>query len=194
MCVTATVGAGIAAAGAVGSLFGGILSANTKKNQALYQAALEAKQLKEQRDIAFIQATQQETAKTDAFMRAKSSALAAIGGAGMGENISFYQSLDEGAKKAWLNDVRNTRLNLAQTNSTIADQIQANGYGVRIAKQNFTTSLISTGAQFAQQIASAAMGAANGAVPSGGGGGGGASWAPVPTNNYGYFGGSTPGR
>lgn len=133
MCITAIVVA-VAAAGM--GAYADIQSANANAARAAYEHKVRTKQADEQRASAEIQALQQENARTEEFERARSTALAAIGAAGLGEHISFFRGIEPEAQQAFLQDVRNVRLNLIQERSTLADRVQVSEFGSRITRYN----------------------------------------------------------
>lgn len=173
MCVSLIL-AGIAvAASAVGTV-SSIASANGAKAAAQYQRDIENKQYQEAKDTARIQALDQENAKTEAFNRARSAALAAIGASGLGEQISFFQGIDVNSQQAFLRDVRAVRLNLVQQESTLSDKIAVSDYGYQIASFNSGMAKLGAVADFVKTAASAAsfygQNASGGSGSSSGGG------------------------
>ncbi len=155
MCATAIVLAAVAAVSAAVGAGTSILAADAQADQAKYESKIRQKQADEQRRSAEIQALQAENSRTEEFLRLRSGAMAAIGAANLGEQLSFFQGIDPEAQKTYLRDVRNVRLNLTQTRSTLADQVQVAEFGSRIAGFNAGVSKIGAIADFAQSAASA---------------------------------------
>lgn len=173
MCATALVLAAVATVAAGAGAYVSIQSANAQAAQAEYNSKLRQKQVDEARRNAEIQALQEENARTADFQQKRSSALAAIGAAGLGEHLSFVQGMEPEAQSAYLRDVRNIRLNLTAKRSTMADEVQVAEYGARIAKANAGFAKIGALADFVQTAASAYSFATNYGTPT--------KPTPVPT-------------
>jgi hypothetical protein len=186
MCVTAIIAAGIATAGALGGMVMSIGAANARQDQAKWEAAVREKELYNQREAARLAALQQENARNDQFQRTRSSAFAAIGASGLGEHISFFNSIEPEAQKAFLRDVRSIRLNLANTNVSIADQVKVAEYGADIAKYDATVSKVGAIADFIKTAAQAATMYAGGA-PGGAAGASSGGASDFGSNTSGLF-------
>lgn len=169
MCVTAVLAAVAVVAGGIGT-YASLQAASAQKRQAKYESRVREKQLNNEREMARIEALQRENIRSDEFQRARSSAMAAIGASGLGEHISFFQSIDPEAQKAWLRDVRSIRLNLAAKEVSIADQVNVTEYRKDISVFNASLSQVGAIADFIKTAASAASMYAQGAVGAPGGG------------------------
>lgn len=155
MCVTAVLAAVAVVAAAAGTATS-ISAANNNSASAEYTRLVQNKQAKEARDTAEIQALQQENARTSEYEKTRSSAIAAIGASGLGEQISYFQGIEPDSRNAYLRDVRSVRLNLTQQQSGIADQIQVNDVAASTAKANASASKVGAVAGFVQTAMSAA--------------------------------------
>lgn len=156
MCVTAIIAAGVAVAAAAASAYASISSANANKRNAKYQAAMEQKQIYRQREQQRIVAADAENGRQDQFDQARSSAMAAIGASGLGEHISFFQSIDPTSKQAFLKDVRSIRLGMVANNASLADQVGVSEMTKRTAVYNAGMSKVGAVANFIQTAMSAA--------------------------------------
>lgn len=123
MCVTAIIAAGIAIGTAAAGAYSSIQSANANKDAARYEAAIKEKELYQEREQQRLAALQQENAKAAEFNQARSSAFAAIGASGLGENLSFFQGADPEQQRAFLRDVQTIRLNMSAKQASIADEV-----------------------------------------------------------------------
>lgn len=170
MCVTALVAAGAAIAAKGVSTVASISSAKGNKKAALYKAKLEQKQIEEQRRTAQIQAMDTENQRAAAYEQAKASSLAAIGAAGIGEHMSFIQGMDPNQRKQLARDVMNTRLNLAQTESSLADQVGVTEASKSMAKFNAKMQTIGAAADFVQTVGETVAMVNRGGTPKSGGG------------------------
>jgi hypothetical protein len=168
MCASlAIMAAGLAVSSAAGSAFMSIRSAEAQKKQAQWEAQIREKELINQRETARVQTLQKEVDRSDTFNRSRSAAMAALGASGLGEHISFFNSIDPEAQKSYLRDVRALRLNLAQQDSTIADQVKVSEFGSKIAGFNSQMSKIGAIADFVKTAAQAAGMYGETAVPKG---------------------------
>jgi len=155
MCISMALIAGATLLAGAATAYSKISTAQANAGLAKYENAVRTKQLNERRDMEQLSAIETENQRTAEFQRARSTAFAAIGASGIGENISFIQGIDPEQQKALLRDVRNVRLNLTSTESGIRDEIQVGAYGVRVAKANATNATIGALADFAQTAMSA---------------------------------------
>lgn len=186
MCVTAVIAA-VAAVTAVATAGVGMVTkmraATANQAAAQYEAGVRTKELYNQRESARIATLQEENGRQEQFFRARSEALAAIGASGLGEHISFFQGADPAAQAAFLRDVRSLRLNLAQRESTIADEVGVTQVRRDIAVYNGSLEKIGAIADFIKTAANAASFYAMNATgaPAAASGGGGDSFSLVPS-------------
>lgn len=166
MCISLATAALIAAVGtSTASLGMGLMQADAAKDQANYEQRLREKQLNEEREMARLEAAQNQNALERGFQRQRSAALAAIGASGVGDHISFYQGLDAENKTRFLQDVRSNRLNLVQKEARTSDEIQLAGYKGSVGRFNANMSAIGAVTQFVQDSASAYYGFSKTASP-----------------------------
>lgn len=166
MCISLTTALiGVAVAGSAGSLAMGLTQADAMKDQATYEQRLREKQLAEEREMARLEAAQNQNALQRGFARQRSAALAAIGASGVGDHISFFQGLDQENKTRFLQDVRSNRLNLTQKEARISDEFEVAGYRGQVGRFNARMSAIGSVAQFVQDSASAYYGFSQTASP-----------------------------
>lgn len=155
MCVTAIIAAATVVAAGVGAA-ASISAANARKKQSAYEVQMRNRQAYRERELSRIASLERENGRAEEFHRARSAALAAIGASGLGEHISFFQSIDPEAQKAYLRDVRRVRLNMAQTESSIADQVKVSEYRGEIERHNANMSKVTAISDFIQTAMSAA--------------------------------------
>lgn len=166
MCdpITATIAAVTVVAGGIG-MASSIASANANKANARYEAALKTKELYRQREMTRLQALEEENARRAQFDQSRSAALASIGASGLGEHISFFQSIDPEAQKSFLRDVRRIRLNMLQSDASIADQVKVTEFKKDIDVFNSKMSKVGAISDFIQTAMSAASFYHTNAVP-----------------------------
>lgn len=185
MCATLLIAAaGVMAAGALGGMVASISSANANKKAADYEALMETRQLYRQQEQQHIAALQKENARADEYNQGRSSALAAIGAAGLGEHISFFQSADPEARKRYLQDVGTIRLNLDADRSNVTDQVGVTEYKRRIGGYNAQMSKVGAVADFVKTAMQAATMMGSYGTPSPAGAGGGAGTIHVTGGGY----------
>lgn len=191
MCVTAVLAATAVVAGAIGT-YTSIQAANARKKSARFEEQMRRKELYQKREMSRLEALQRENVRGDEFARARSSALAAIGASNLGEHISFFQSIDPEAQKAFLRDVRAIRLNLAGTEASIATSVRVGEYRQKIESFNASLSKVGAIAEFIQTAASAANFYASMGTPqpagAAAGGGTDANWGSYSSSSYGRVG------
>jgi hypothetical protein len=156
MCISAAIVAGgmILASGV--QMVTSMHTAEVNKDLAVYEGKVRHKQARERRSLEKLKAIETENLRSAEFARARSSAMAAIGASGLGENISFFQGIDPEQQKAFLKDIRNVRLNLTAEQASIRDEINLIGVRTSVARVTATTSKISAMASFASDVMSAA--------------------------------------
>jgi hypothetical protein len=166
MCdpITATIAAVTVVSAGVG-MAASIGAANANMAAARYEAQQQERQLYRQREMDRVAALQKENARAAEFDQSRSAAIAAIGASGLGEHISFFQSIDPQAKKAFLRDVRTVRLNMTAERASIADQVGVTEYKRDIAVFNAKMSKVGAVADFVKTAMSAASFAAGNATP-----------------------------
>lgn len=153
MCVTATI---LAASALVSSAVGtaaSISSAKANARMQKYTIDEQNKQLKEEREIAKLQAQEAEAARLEEFRRQRAANLSAIAASGVGQNISFLEGIAPAEEKALRTDLSNIRMgNLTQTNR-LADQIRVNQLSRQVAGINARNQIIGAAAGFVGDVA-----------------------------------------
>lgn len=151
MCITAI----IAGASLLMSAVGTVSSIQANNAQADQQRAVELfkrKQLSEQATMESLDAGSRELARYDTYERQRSASLAAIGGSGLGDHISFFQGIEPSNKDRLNDDIRAIRLNLVHTESQIADGITISEYASDLAGFNAKMSNLGAVANFASDV------------------------------------------
>lgn len=163
MCDPAGVMAAVGIGSATGQLGASWQKANADKANTQYQAKMQLRALYRQREADRLAALQQENGKAEEYEQSRSAALAAIGASGLGEHLSFFQSIDPNAKTAFLRDVSTIRLNMTASRATTADQVGVTEMKKRIGMFNSTMSKVGAVSDFIQTAMQAAsMGAGAG--------------------------------
>lgn len=153
MCVTATI---LAASALVSSAVGTAASiSSAKANAAMQKYTIDEqnKQLKEEREIAKLQAQEAEAARLEEFRRQRAANLSAIAASGVGQNISFLEGIAPAEERALRTDLSNIRMgNLTQTNR-LADQIRVNQLSRQVVGINARNQIIGAAAGFVGDVA-----------------------------------------
>jgi hypothetical protein len=154
MCVTATV---LAAASLVAASAGTAVSISAAQaNKRAQQTMLDEqqKQLREEREIARLQAQEAEVERLNDFRRQRASNAAALAASGVRENISFLQGIMPAEERALRLDIGNIRMGDITGANRIASQIRVNrfsrdvaGFNAQAQSIGAVTSLIGTAAQ-----------------------------------------------
>lgn len=148
MCVSATV---LAAAALVSSGVGTVASigsANANKRAQQNMLDEQRKQLKEEREIARLQAQEAEIGRLNDFRRQRASNAAALAASGVRENISFLQGVMPAEERALRMDVSAIRMGDITAQNRLATQIRVNRFQRDIAGFNASMQKIGAVASF----------------------------------------------
>jgi hypothetical protein len=155
MCVTATV---LAAASLVSATAGTAVSiASAGANKRAQQTMLDEqqKQIKEEREIARLQAQEAEVERLNDFRRQRASNAAALAASGLRENISFLQGVMPAEERALRLDIGALRMGDIGTQNRLASQIRVNRFQRDVAGFNAGMQTIGALAGLAGSAASA---------------------------------------
>ncbi len=135
MCISLALAATSVVIGAASAGMS-MVTANANRDAEKWRLNLQSRELREQGEAERIAASQTEAVKYNEFEAARSASLAAIGAAGIGEHISFFQGADPEQRRAFGRDVAALRYNLGQSESRLSDQIRVNEFGGTMADYN----------------------------------------------------------
>ena len=141
MCITA----GILAVSLLTTAVGTVASiSSAKANAAMQKMQIDAqnKQIRQQQELARLQASEAEIARLDEFNRMRAANLASIAGSGVSQNQSYLQGISAAEDRALRLDLRNIRLGLGMGESRIADQIRVNAVSRQVVGINATNQII----------------------------------------------------
>jgi len=153
MCVSAAVAvATLAAAGTSTAASIGAANANKRAQQNMLDE--QQKQLKEEREIARLQAQETEIERLNDFRRQRASNAAALAASGVRENISFLQGVMPAEERALRLDIGNIRMGDIAGQNRIASQIRVNRFSRDVAGFNATMQKVGAVASFVGTAAS----------------------------------------
>lgn len=161
MCVVETallMAAAASTASAGFTAYSGMQQAEAQGEWANYNAEMQNRQITEQRELAAIAATEQETERLREYRRLKATAEAMSAASGVGQNMSFLEGADAYAKRVLEADLAALRLNTATADSRLATQIGVNraqaGFTAGMAQAQATETAVRAGAQAVGSIGS----------------------------------------
>jgi hypothetical protein len=169
MCVTATV---LAAATLVAASAGTAVSISAAQaNKRAQQTMLDEqqKQLREEREIARLQAQEAEVERLNEFRRQRSSNAAALAASGLRENISFLQGVMPAEERALRLDIGSIRMGDITGQNRIASQIRVNRFSRDVAGFNAQAQTIGAVASLVGTAAQVGASYNQTRTPSGGG-------------------------
>lgn len=158
MCISAAVIAGAALVSSAVGTATSISSARTNAKMQKYTIDQQNKQLREDREIAALQAQEAEAARLDEFRRQRAANLAAVAASGVGQNISFLEGIAPAEERALRLDLRNIRMGDLMQRNRMADQIKVNQMSRQVAGINARNQTIGAVAGFIGDAAGAAKG------------------------------------
>jgi hypothetical protein len=154
MCISAAVIAGAALVASATGAAVSISSAKTNARMQKYSIDQQNKQIKEDREIALLQAQEAEAARLEEFRRQRAANLAAVAGSGVGQNISFLEGIAPAEERALRLDLRNIRMGNLMQRNRMADQIKVNQLSRQVAGINARNQTIGAVAGFVGDAAS----------------------------------------
>jgi len=169
MCVSAAVAAAVTLVAAGTSTVASIGAANANKRAQQTMLDEQQKQLKEEREIARLQAQEAEIERLNDFRRQRASNAAALAASGVRENISFLQGIMPAEERALRLDIGNIRMGDITGQNSIASQIRVNRFSRDVAGFNASMQKIGAVASFVGTAASVGSSFNQTATPSGGG-------------------------
>jgi hypothetical protein len=169
MCVTATVLAAATLVTATASTAVSISAAQANKRGQQYMLDEQQKQLKEEREIARLQAQEAEVERLSEFRRQRASNAAALAASGVRENISFLQGVMPAEERALRLDIGNIRMGDITNQNRIASQIRVNRFSRDVAGFNAQAQTIGAVASLVGTAAQVGASYNQTRTPSGGG-------------------------
>jgi hypothetical protein len=170
MCISAAAALAAATLVAAGtSTAVSISSANANKRAQQTMLDEQQKQLKEEREIARLQAQEAEVERLNEFRRQRASNAAALAASGVRENISFLQGVMPAEERALRLDIGNIRMGDITGQNRLASQIRVNRFSRDVAGFNASMQKVGAVASFVGTVASVGSSYNQTKTPSGGG-------------------------
>jgi hypothetical protein len=155
MCISAAAAlaaATLVAAGTSTAVSIGAANANNRAQQTMLDE--QQNQLKEEREIARLQAQEAEIERLNDFRRQRASNAAALAASGVRENISFLQGVMPAEERALRLDIGNIRMGDIAGQNRIASQIRVNRFSRDVAGFNASMQKVGAVASFVGTAAS----------------------------------------
>lgn len=158
MCVSAAVLAAAALVAAGTSTVVSIASAEGNKRAQQSMLDEQQKQLKEEREIARLQAQEAEIQRFNEFRRQRATNAASLAASGVRENISFLQGIMPAEERALRLDIGSIRMGDIMGQNRIASQIRVNrlsrdvaGFNASMQKVGAVASFVGTAASIGKE-------------------------------------------